>query len=94
MLLMLSLWLLGLDNVVVARYLDGAVVVARYLDGAVVARYLDGAVVVARYLDEALNSVSFDDDKPSHQMKLDKLLSYSLASELQCLRSASVSFCL
>ena len=85
MLLMLSLWLLGLDNVVVARYLDGAVVVARYLDG---------AVVVARYLDEALNNVSFDDDKPSHQMKLDKLLSYSLASELQCLRSASVSFCL
>ena len=41
-----------------------------------------------RYLDEALNNVSFDDANPEQQIKLDRLLSYSLASELQCLRSA------
>ena len=42
-------------------------------------------VVVVRYLDEALNKVSFDDS--DQQVKLDQLLSYGLASELQCLRS-------
>jgi len=42
-------------------------------------------VVVVRYLDEALNKVSFDDS--DEQVKLDQLLSYGLASELQCLRS-------
>ena len=42
-------------------------------------------VVMVRYLDEALNKVSFDDS--DQQVKLDQLLSYGLASELQCLRS-------
>ena len=49
-------------------------------------------VCVVRYLDEVLNSVSFDDSNPDQQRKLDKLLSYGLASELQCLRSLLISF--
>jgi len=47
-----------------------------------------------RYLDEALNNVSFDDTRADQQMKLDKLLSYGLASELQCLRCCLVSLSL
>ena len=31
--------------------------------------------------------MSFDDTYPEQQIKLEKLLSYGLASELQCLRS-------
>jgi len=44
-------------------------------------------VVVVRYLDDVLNNVSFDESRRDERMKLDKLLSYGLASELQCLRS-------
>jgi len=49
---------------------------------------------VSRYLNEVLTNVSFADDNSGKQLKFDKLLSYGLASELQCLRSASsyVSF--
>jgi len=43
-------------------------------------------IVFDRYLDEALNNVSFGDTDPAQQIKLDRLLSYGLASELQCLR--------
>jgi len=40
-------------------------------------------------LDEVLNNVSFVGADLTQQVKLQKLLSYGLASELQCLRSAS-----
>jgi len=42
---------------------------------------------VYRYLNEVLHNVSFGDDNPVQQAKLEKVLSFGLTSELQCLRS-------
>lgn len=43
--------------------------------------------VMTRYLDEALNNMSFDNPDADKAAKLQKIMSYGLASELTCLRN-------